>query len=138
MNPTQKTIKRLFLSIAISVAALIAGTSSAAAQSEACIQNNATVSTTLRVLANDVQAPIDSPFDTQPGGTTCVSLDPVPDGTGFIVLALFAGNSAECGGNFNNLTRSASLQTSIFFYVSGTDLHPHCTAPTSAQLKPRA
>ena len=37
MNPTQETIKRLFLSTAISVAVLIAGTSSAAAQSEACI-----------------------------------------------------------------------------------------------------
>src|SRR5262245_35603864 len=36
MNPTQKMIKRLFLSIAISVAALIAGTSSAAADVTRC------------------------------------------------------------------------------------------------------
>src|SRR5262249_34028842 len=36
MNPTQEMIKRLFLSIAISVAALIAGTSSAAADVTRC------------------------------------------------------------------------------------------------------
>src|SRR5262245_35710379 len=36
MNPTQEIIKRLFLSIAISVAALIAGTSSAAAAVTTC------------------------------------------------------------------------------------------------------
>src|SRR5262245_19549238 len=36
MNPTQEMIKRLFLSIAISVAALIAGTGSAAADVTRC------------------------------------------------------------------------------------------------------
>ena len=36
MNPTQEMIKRLFLSVAISVAALIAGTSSAAAAVTRC------------------------------------------------------------------------------------------------------
>src|SRR5262245_45302559 len=39
MNPTQEMIKRLFLSIAISVATLIAGTSSAAADVTRCDRN---------------------------------------------------------------------------------------------------
>jgi hypothetical protein len=138
MNPTQEMIKRLFLSItisvAISVATLIAGTSSAAAQSEACIYlvPGSTISTQIRVLAEDIELPLDVCCPASPGTTQCISLDPVPDGTQFLVLALLPGNAVECGGDFNNLTRSASLQTSITFYASGTYLAPHCTAPSSA------
>jgi hypothetical protein len=139
MNPTQKTIKRLFLSIAISVAisvaTLIAGTSSATAQSEACLHlvTGSTLVTQIRVLgvANDQILDVSGPVG--PGSTQCISLDPIPDGTLFVVLALYPGGDVACGGLFpNNLTRSASLQTSISFNASGTDFDPHCTAPSSA------
>jgi hypothetical protein len=134
MNPTQKMIKRLFLSIAISVAAIIAGTSSAAAQSEACIHNGAMAFTRIAVLA--AGEAVVGCCEVHPGGTQCVSLEFIPDGTRFAVSALFLGSSGqfevECGGNFNTLTRSASLQTSISFNVSGSLFDPHCTAPTGA------
>jgi len=139
MNPTQETIKRLFLSIAISVATLIAWTSSADAQSEACLHlvTGSTVSTQIRVLGLANDQILDVCCAVSPGATQCIPLDPIPDGTQFAVLALYPGGDVICAGTINNpLIRSASLQTSITFNASGTDFDPHCTAPTSA-LRPR-
>ena len=140
MNPTQETIKRLFLSIAISVAVLIAGTSSATAQSDACIYlvPGSTVSTQIRVLAAALQEPLDVCCTIGPGATQCISLDPIPDNTQYDVLALYPGGDVECVPAGVTLMRSAGLRTSVTFYASGTDADPHCTPPTSVlRFKPK-
>jgi hypothetical protein len=80
MNPTQEMIKRLFLSIAILVAAFIAGTSSAAAAVTRC-DGSLSAGTYDTVLV--------------PEGKTCVVLGPVTV-EGNVILQEGASLSSEC------------------------------------------